>query len=116
MNQEKFDPHNPKYKKVEDLPQEHQERFVNIPEKEGGGFASKDAVRYLRQAVAVAESINESRAESKRQDAVDKEFLQVPTMEEIRRGLGIPPRPDATPMSVLNQAAKEEDRKRGKKL
>lgn len=44
---EKFDPREAQYKKVEDLPQEHQSEFVNIPkvsEKEGGGFVNKEAM------------------------------------------------------------------------
>lgn len=42
---EKFNPSDPKYKKVEDLPKEEQGNFIN--EKEGDGFVRKEAVKKL---------------------------------------------------------------------
>ena len=41
---EKFDPTNPKYKKVEDLPKKQQDKFVDVPE---GGFVKREANEYL---------------------------------------------------------------------
>jgi len=43
MGIEKFNPSDEQYKKVEDLPKEHQNEFVNIPEEEGGGFVREEA-------------------------------------------------------------------------
>lgn len=40
---EQFDPKDPKYKKVTDLPEEKQDNFVNV---EGGGFITKEAANY----------------------------------------------------------------------
>lgn len=52
---EKFDPRNPEYKKVEDLPQEHQEAFVDVPEKSGGGFVRKEVQEKYNRARDTAE-------------------------------------------------------------
>src|SRR3990167_7054106 len=57
MNQEKFDPSNPEYKKVEDLPQEHQVEFVNIE----GGFVRKEAMKELKEAEVVAKGYSDDR-------------------------------------------------------
>ena len=46
MNPEKFDPHNPEYKKVEDLPQEHQAEFLNVE----GGFVRNTTVEDKEEA------------------------------------------------------------------
>ncbi|MBI5817181.1 MAG: DUF4116 domain-containing protein [Candidatus Yonathbacteria bacterium] len=51
MTPEKFDPHDPQYKKVEDLPQEQQKNFVDID----GGFVGKEAKETLTDAKALAE-------------------------------------------------------------
>lgn len=57
MNPEEFDPSNPEYKKVEDLPQEHQSEFSNVE----GGFVRKEAVKELREAEASAKDWNSVR-------------------------------------------------------
>ncbi|MCX6788539.1 MAG: hypothetical protein NTZ36_01495 [Candidatus Jorgensenbacteria bacterium] len=43
MTSEKFNPTNPEYKKVADLPVEYQQEFSDIQEDYGGGFARKSA-------------------------------------------------------------------------
>lgn len=57
MNPEKFNPTNPEYKRVEDLPQEHHESFVNIE----GGFVKKDAKKELIAADGRAKQQNVGR-------------------------------------------------------
>jgi len=41
---EKFDPSDEKYKKVENLPEKYQGKFVNVPKNKGGGFVRKEAM------------------------------------------------------------------------
>ena len=43
---EKFDPTNPEYKKVSDLPEEEKNNFVDVPD---GGFVKKEANEYLSE-------------------------------------------------------------------
>lgn len=45
MSKEQFDPNNPNYKKVEDLPSENQKNFTNIE----GGFVQKSALEETRK-------------------------------------------------------------------
>lgn len=52
MSEKKFDPTNPEYKKVEDLPKEHQDDFVNVS---GGGFIGKSAEINLDRSRRLAE-------------------------------------------------------------
>lgn len=58
MNQEKFDPHNPEYKKVEDLPQEQQAEFADVE----GGFVRKEAIEEYRSAEAKTKQENSQRS------------------------------------------------------
>lgn len=37
---EKFNPSDPRYKKVADLPEKHQKDFIDVPQEDGGGFVS----------------------------------------------------------------------------
>lgn len=57
MNQEKFNPHNPEYKKVEDLPQEHQAEFSDVE----GGFVRRSAAENFEKAETRADEINAER-------------------------------------------------------
>lgn len=59
---EKFNPKDPKYKKVEDLPKEHQGEFVNIPK---AGFTRKETITVMENADAQAREINKKRREGK---------------------------------------------------
>lgn len=58
MNPEKFDPSDPKYQRVEDLPKKHKTDFSNIPQEEGGGFVDSSAAREFAIAERIAENIN----------------------------------------------------------
>ena len=55
---EKFNPKDEQYKKVDDLPKEHQEEFVDIPQEIGGGFVRKEAMEALTEAEKVATIVN----------------------------------------------------------
>jgi len=43
-NQPTFDPSNPQYQKVADLPESFQQTFVDLPQELGGGFVEKEAL------------------------------------------------------------------------
>lgn len=51
-NQAAFDPSDPKYKRVEDLPESERGNYVNVD----GGFITKSATRVDKQANFIAES------------------------------------------------------------
>lgn len=51
---ESFNPSNEQYKKVEDLPEEQQSEFVDIPKEEGGGFVGKEAAAWAKGADSMA--------------------------------------------------------------
>lgn len=57
MSPEKFNPSNPEYKEVKDLPQEHQENFVDVK----GGFVGENAKMEFVKAEDRAKIENESR-------------------------------------------------------
>ncbi len=46
---ESFNPSDEEYKKVEDLPEEHQGEFADVPEEMGGGFVKKEAMENTEQ-------------------------------------------------------------------
>ena len=54
---EQFNPYDPKYKKVEDLPEEQRESFVDV----GGGFVRKEAVQQNVAFDQAAQNMNKAR-------------------------------------------------------
>ncbi len=71
MSEKEFNPASPEYKKVEDLPKEHQGDFVNVPE---GGFVRKSAVTISESlANGKYESETASMKEALMKDAVNQE-------------------------------------------
>ncbi|MFA5986804.1 MAG: hypothetical protein WC819_05675 [Parcubacteria group bacterium] len=64
---ENFDPYDPKYKSVKDLPGEEKEKYADLPE---GGFVRKSAIRETEIANALAEEIR--RKEDSQRPVMDK--------------------------------------------
>jgi len=65
---EQFNPADPQYKKVEDLPKEEQEDFKNAKE---GGFVKKEAAETFQEAEELAEIANVLKKEEGEVTAVD---------------------------------------------
>lgn len=59
LHMEEFNPSNPEYKKIEDLPPEGQENYVNLPE---GGFVTKSALEEEKLAESEARIKNKHRS------------------------------------------------------
>lgn len=58
---EKFNPKDPKYKRVEDLPEQFQNEFINYPEKDGGGFGRKEALEKRANFIKKSKELNSER-------------------------------------------------------
>lgn len=84
MFKEAFDPKDSKYKKVDDLPEEHRGDFVNIPEEQGDGFVRKDAAENFLEAKKEADyNLKKGRLDEitpeevvYEQANIDKEFIK----------------------------------------
>lgn len=61
MPEREFNPHDPKYKKMEDLPESEQSKYVNLPKKKGDGFVTKQAADYEARVKKDADEINKKR-------------------------------------------------------
>lgn len=79
---EKFNPSSPEYKQVKDLPQEHQEKFVDIPEEEGGGFVMKSARDYSLEARIEEIVKNDPTALERKLNMLHQEALQIENSRE----------------------------------
>ena len=59
-----FNPEEEQFKKVEDLPEDQRENYVNVPQELGGkGFTTKEAMEELTDAEKIAEMANMERNE-----------------------------------------------------
>jgi hypothetical protein len=89
MGFEKFNPSSSEYKKVADLPEEKQPGFVDISEKEGGGFVRKEAANEIRKA-KIAEMVDEepnaleNKINELHQEATDIEKIRTEFLERVK--------------------------------
>jgi hypothetical protein len=77
MSQETFNPRDPQYQKVEDLPEEHRPEFVDVPEEEGGGFVRKEAYQPILEAKIEAIVKNDPHALERKLDKLHEEALEM---------------------------------------
>lgn len=93
MSSEKFNPSNSEYKKVEDLPEEYQGIFVNIPEEQGGGFIMKEALEAYKDFEKLADESNRGRSIFKKIFFVDKktfaDFAREDALRELKKEVNI---------------------------
>jgi hypothetical protein len=85
MENIKFNPCNPEYKKIEDLPLEEQKKFVNHPE---GGFIRKEAMEEEMLAEIAAIIENSKREESNSKDnteTTNKEDFLISSGYDMRK-------------------------------
>ncbi|HLM84226.1 MAG TPA: DUF4116 domain-containing protein [Candidatus Bathyarchaeia archaeon] len=71
---EQFNPSDPRYKEVGDLPEEQRENFVDV---ESGGFARKEAEEKYREARSIAEFVNSMRSVRLKKIIEDVEILHL---------------------------------------
>jgi hypothetical protein len=77
MSKETFNPRDPQYQKVEDLPKEHRSEFVNVPEEEGGGFVRKEAYNPILEAKIEAIVENDPHALERKLEKLHEEALEM---------------------------------------
>lgn len=73
MKREQFDPANPAYKTVADLPEKKREKFVDIPAEEGSGFATREARQPILEAQIEAIVKKDPTALTKKLEALEVE-------------------------------------------
>jgi len=78
---ELFNPSNEEYKKVEDLPEEHQEEFVDVPEEQGGGFVEKKAMEEMKVAEDISDMVDGSLEETSIDVLHQKAFFEKQKLE-----------------------------------
>lgn len=101
---EKFNPHNLKYKRVEDLPEERRKEYANISEDEGGGFVRAEALKAYEWWQEKAAEVN--RKEEERKIADEEEYRKKSWLGQFFHQIYLPDK--ATFLDFAREEADED--------